>query len=156
MKLRLFSTSILALAASAGAFAQSPCALTVDPPAKLVVQRDASTEHKLRLRLPSGCHTNSNKPNEAYLIPLKLTWNPGPIEAVNTTFPKPSLENYPFSDKPLSVYSGEFDVTTQFKRSATAAPGPAVLTGKLRYQACNDKMCFAPKTIEVKLPLLLR
>jgi len=31
--------------------------------------------------------------------------------------------------------------------------GPAVMTGKLRYQACNDRMCLAPKTLDVSLPV---
>lgn len=157
MTLRHFSTSAAAaLLFAAVAMAQSPCALTVAPPAKLAVKRDQPAEQKLRVQLPPGCHTNSDKPNEAYLIPLKLTWNPGPLEVVAVTFPKPALEKYAFSEQPLSVFSGDFEITTSFRRSATAAPGPASLSGKLRYQACNDKMCFPPKTVEVKLPLLLQ
>ena len=27
------------------------------------------------------------------------------------------------------------------------------MAGKLRYQACNNKACFPPKTVEVKLPV---
>lgn len=153
-KLCLISALLLALCGAASA--QSRCELTVEPPAKLVVKREGPAQQKLQLRLPEGCHTNSNKPNEDYLIPLRITWAAGAVEAVNTAFPKPAEENYSFSDKPVSVYSGQFDVTTTFKRSAAAAPGPAVLTGKLRYQACNEKMCFPPKTVEIKLPLLLQ
>ncbi len=153
MRSKLFWSSILLAGLAA---AQSPCTLEVLPPQKLVVKRGQPAEQKLRVKLPAGCHTNSDKPNEAYLIPLKITWNPGALEALKTTFPKPAQEKYDFSDKPLSVFSGEFEIATQFQRSATAAPGPASLSGKLRYQACNDKMCFPPKTIELKLPLLLQ
>jgi hypothetical protein len=28
-----------------------------------------------------------------------------------------------------------------------------VIPGKLRYQACNDRMCLQPKTIDVSLPV---
>jgi hypothetical protein len=35
----------------------------------------------------------------------------------------------------------------------TAALGSGTLTGKLRYQACNDRTCLTPKTIEVTLPI---
>jgi len=31
-----------------------------------------------------------------------------------------------------------------------------VLTGKLRYQACNHNACFPPKTIDVKVPADIR
>jgi hypothetical protein len=65
------------------------------------------------------------------------------------------MEKYAFADKPLSVYSGAFTVTTKFKRGAKAMPGPAYVMGKLRYQACNDKMCLPPRTLDVRLPVLL-
>lgn len=61
------------------------------------------------------------------------------------------MEKYAFSEKPLSVFTGDFDITTKFKVPVTAAPGMQIVTGKLRYQACTNKECFAPKTIDVKL-----
>jgi hypothetical protein len=42
---------------------------------------------------------------------------------------------------------------TRFKVSASAAPGQAIITGKLKYQACNDRMCLQPKTIDVSVPI---
>ena len=149
-------STALAVFFAVGATAQSPCALTLNPPSKLIVKRDQPAELKLHAQLPPGCHTNSDKPNEAYLIPLKLAWNPGALEMVSITFPKPSLEKYDFSEQPLSVFSGAFEIATEFRRGPSAAPGPASLSGKLRYQACNEKMCYPPKTVEVKLPLLLQ
>jgi hypothetical protein len=53
----------------------------------------------------------------------------------------------------LSVFSGDFEIRTRFKVAANAPVGPAVMTGKLRYQACNDRMCLAPKTLDVSLPV---
>jgi hypothetical protein len=131
------------------------CAVSLTDPVKLRVARKGVTEQRLKLSLPAGCHANSNAPLESFLIPLKLTWNPGAIEVAETVYPKPAMEQYDFSEKPMSVVGGQFEIVTKFKRSATAQPGPSSLTGKLRYQACNDKMCFPPKTIEVRLPLLL-
>ena len=29
------------------------------------------------------------------------------------------------------------------------------MTGKLRYQACNNEMCFRPSSVEVKLPVVV-
>lgn len=152
MRLSLCFAS-LALAAVPSVAQQ--CGATVTEPAKLRVARKGETEQRLKVSLPAGCHANSNTPSEAFLIPLKLTWNPGALEAAGTEYPKATMEKYEFSEKPISVVSGQFEIVTKFKRSATAQPGPASLTGKLRYQACNDKMCFPPKTVEVRLPLLL-
>ena len=61
------------------------------------------------------------------------------------------MEKYSFSEKPLSVFTGNFQIVTHFKAPANAAPGPATLTGKLRYQACNSSMCLPPKTLDVSL-----
>lgn len=106
----------------------------------------------VKASLPAGFHANSNTPSEAYLIPLKLTWTGGPLQSETITYPKPKMEKFPFSDnKPISVVTGEFDITTRFKVPSAAASGPASQTGKLRYQACNDKACFPPKTVDVSL-----
>lgn len=155
MTFRLFFSSALLLALALPGAAQPGCALTAEP-AKLTVKRGENPEYRLRLKLPPGCHTNSHQPNDPDLIPLRLTWNPGSLEAGMTTFPKPDLEKYSFSEKPLSVFSGEFDVVTKFTRKPTAMPGPGMVSGKLRYQACNDRMCFPPRTIEIKVPVLLQ
>ena len=74
------------------------------------------------------------------------------LEGGQVTYPKPTLEKYEFAEKPLSVYTGNFDLSVSFKVSSTAAAGPGVAVGKLRYQACNDKSCFQPKTVDVSVP----
>jgi len=108
---------------------------------------------KIVAQLRTGYHCNSDKPTDEYLIPLKLTWTPAPLEVGEVVYPKPQMETYSFSEKPLSVYSGDFEIVTKFKVPASAPPGPAVLTGKLRYQACTDRMCLPPKTVDVSLPI---
>lgn len=108
---------------------------------------------KISLELRSGYHCNSNKPADEYLIPLKLTWNPGALEAPEVLYPAPQSEKYSFSEKPLSVYTGNFELNTKFKVAASAMPGTAIVTGKLRYQACTDRMCLPPKTIDVSVPV---
>jgi hypothetical protein len=126
--------------------------LTVAPPQKVAAKRNTAVEAKIAVSLAPGYHVNSNKPSEEYLIPLKLTWAPGALEAAEVIYPKAHMEKYSFSSKPLSVYTGNFDLVTKFKVAAKATPGPGAMVGKLRYQACNDKACFPPKTVEVTLP----
>jgi hypothetical protein len=126
--------------------------LTVAPPAKVAAKRNQSAEARLAVTLAPGYHVNSNTPSEDYLIPLKLTWGPGPLQGAEVVYPKPTLEKYSFSPKPISVFTGKFEVVTKFKVSPEAQPGPGVMSGKLRYQACNDKACFPPRTVDVQLP----
>lgn len=154
MRLKSCLSSLLLAATSAVVYAQSGV-LSVGDPAKLVVKRSGETAHTLRAALQSGYHCNSDKPTEDWMIPLRLTWQSTALETVSITFPKAKMEKFAFSDKPIAVLEGEFDIVSKFKRVANAMPGPAILSGKLRYQACNDKMCLPPKTIDVKVPLLI-
>jgi hypothetical protein len=118
----------------------------------LKAKRGAPATVTLKVSLPAGFHANSNTPTEPNLIPLTLKWTAGPLQNGVVTYPKPSLEQYTFTaGKPISVVEGAFDLVTKFKVPATAAPGPAAQTGTLRYQACNDRMCFPPKTVPVSV-----
>ncbi len=103
----------------------------------------------LKAALPAGYHANTNKPTEAYLIPLTLKWTSGPLEAELVEYPKGGMEKYSFSDKPLSVVTGPFSITTRFKVPASAQNGPAAQNGTLRYQACDNKACYPPKNVPV-------
>ena len=128
---------------------QSKGVLTVGPVEKLTIQRGASGEVKITAQLQPGFHVNSNTPSEDYLIPLKLTWAKEPLQAEQVTYPKPQSEKYDFSPTPLSVFSGNFEIVTRFRAPADARNGPAIMNGKLRYQACNNKECLPPRTIEI-------
>ena len=121
-----------------------------------MARRGASLEVKTAALLKPGYHVNSNTPSESYLIPLRLTWEPGALEAVEVVFPKPHMEMYEFSAVPLSVFTGDFNLMTKFKVAANASSGPGLAVGKLRYQACNNNSCLPPKTIEIKLPVVVQ
>jgi hypothetical protein len=136
-------------------FAQSSGYLTVGEPQKAVGKRNAAVEVKIPVAVKEGYHVNSNKPTSEYLIPLKLTWtSTGALEGGEIVYPKPLLEKFEFSDKPdvpLSVFMGKFDLTAKFKVGANAPAGPGVASGKLRYQACSNKACYPPKTVDVEV-----
>ena len=127
--------------------------ISIAPPEKLTAKAGGTVEVKTALQMRPGYHCNSNTPSDDYLIPLRLTWTPGPFESPQVAYPKPQMEKFNFSDKPLSVYTGDFVITTKFKVAANANPGTTFLSGKLRYQACNDRMCLPPKTVDVSLPV---
>ncbi len=138
--------SVVAIAAAQGNY------LSVAPPQKVIAKRGAIAQARLDIRLMSGFHVNTDKPEDEYLIPLRLRWEPGPLTAVEIVYPKGEMKKYAFSDKPLSVFTDKFQIVTRFKVDPKAPAGPGLLTGKLRYQACTEDRCFPPKTVDVKLP----
>ena len=135
--------------------AQAPgsAVLGIAPSSKLTIQRGSTAEYSLKAELQPGFHVNSNMPGDDYLIPIKLTWNKEPLEAEQVAYPKPQMEKLAFSTKPISVYTGTFEIATRFKAPADAMPGMAFMNGKLRYQACNNKECLPPRTVDVRVTL---
>jgi Thiol:disulfide interchange protein DsbD, N-terminal len=133
--------------------AQGNSVLSVAPSTRLTIHRGATGEFSLKAELAPGFHVNSNKPGDDYLIPIKLTWNKEPLEAEQVNYPKPQMEKLSFSPNPISVYTGSFEIVTRFKAPPSAAPGMAFMNGKLRYQACNNKECLPPRTVDVRVTL---
>lgn len=135
--------------------AQGP-KLTISEPSPVVMKRGASAEVKVTATLNEGFHANSHTPSDDTLIPLKLTWDTGSLVPGNIVYPKPKMEKYAFSDQPLSVVTGTFDITTKFTTASDAKSGASVVTGKLRYQACSNNACFPPKNVPVTLSVMIQ
>ena len=153
---RLASVALLLLAAPC------PCllgqtsgntVLSIAPSTKLTIQRGSTADFSLKAELQPGFHVNSNMPGDDYLIPIKLIWNKDPLEAEQVTYPKAQMEKLSFSTNPISVYTGAFEIGTRFRAPTGAMPGMAFMNGKLRYQACNNKECLPPRTVDVRVTL---
>lgn len=125
--------------------------LSVEQPPKLTIQRGQSATIKLQAKIDPGYHVNSNKPHEDYLIPMRMTLTADPLVVESVKYPAGRDEKYTFSEKPLSVLTGNFELMVTMKAPLTTEPQMYVLLGKLRYQACSDKACLAPKTVEVRI-----
>ncbi len=125
--------------------------LVLTPPDQITVKRGGAVTQKLKVSVLPGFHVNSDKPKDEFLIPLKLTWQGGPLQAGAITYPKP--EDIKVGNDILAVFTGSFIIETHFRAPESAASGPAVMTGKLRYQACNNQMCFRPASVDVRLPV---
>ncbi len=127
--------------------------LTVGTIQKVSARRNDTVEVKIPVTIEAGFHVNSDKPSEDYLIPLKLKWtDTGALQGGELVYPKPTSLNQAGEAKPLSVFEGSFDIVAKFKVASGATAGPGSAAGKLSYQACNAKMCFPPKTIDIAVP----
>jgi len=127
--------------------------LLMPKPEPVAAKAGTTIEVKLPLQLREGYHVNSDKPPDPYLIPLRLAWDSGPITVAEVVYPKPETRKVDFFAGLLPVFSGHFELLTHFKVAASVPPGLVNVAGKLRYQACNDRMCLPPKTINVTVPV---
>ena len=103
----------------------------------------------LRVSLPEGLHANAHKPRDPKLIPVVLTVNaPAGVTVEEIVYPEPTdlvQENAP---QPLSVYEREFVIGAALRLAANAPAGPLEIPVRLRYQACNEKLCYLPTTVQ--------
>jgi len=144
------------LAVASAAFCQTPLpgnVVKIAQVSAVSAQAGKPVQVVLSVQVDPGFHVNSDKPADEYLIPLRLTWNSGPLEKPIISFPKPETAKLPFSAKPVSIFTGSFGIVTRFKVARDASPGPGMLAGKLHYQACDDRECLTPKTIDVTVPV---
>jgi hypothetical protein len=127
--------------------------LAVSPVQQITVKRGSSVTQALKVVVLPGFHINSDKPRDEFLIPLKLTWTNGPLKAKSISYPK--SEDIKVGSQILAVFTGNFTIQTEFEAPQQAVPGRATMDGKLRYQACNNEMCFRPSSADVHLAVIV-
>lgn len=109
----------------------------------------------ITVTIEEGWHVHSNKPFDEYLIPteLKLEDSPG-LRVVRIAYPRHEIYHLAVQpDEELAVFPRIFTIGVEVEIASDAPAGPDTLKGSLRYQACDDKQCVAPKTIPVAIPL---
>jgi len=103
----------------------------------------------IRVVLPEGLHTQSNKPRDPNLIPTELTIDaPAGVTVDEVVWPQPTefqVEGLP--DK-LLVFEHESNVGAQLSLAATVPNGALKIPAHFRYQACDAKACYAPTTAD--------
>jgi hypothetical protein len=60
------------------------------------------------------------------------------------TYPPPTDLVQVGRSEPLAVLGPEFTIEVRLSIAVTAATGEVVVPAILRYQACNDALCFPP------------
>jgi hypothetical protein len=106
---------------------------------------------KLRFHIGNGYHINSNKPKEEFLIPTALKLDaPTDIAITKTTYPPGEELAFEFDpNEKLSVYTGDFTVSVGFRPLKDVVQGKYAVHGTLKYQACDNRACYPPKTLPV-------
>ena len=131
--------------------------LVVPPETPLMARAGATFEVTLRFEVASGYHINSNKPTLDYLIPTRLEWSSSKLKHLGDIFPQAVLRSFSFApQKRLAVYEGRQTLKSRFAVPAEAPAGRLTLQGKLRYQACDDKACYPPASVDFQVPVEIR
>jgi DsbC/DsbD-like thiol-disulfide interchange protein len=126
-------------------------------PEELTLAKGASGDAVVRLQIQNGYHINANPASFSYLIATQLDVTPTNGVTVDfITYPDPQTRTFAFADGPLKVYEGDTMVKVKLKAGPAAETGKHNLSAKLRVQACDEQVCYAPGTIDVALPVTIR
>ena len=104
------------------------------------------------LTLPGGVHANSNRPGNEYQIPtvVRASSTRG-VKVGRVAYPRGRNRKFAFSETPINVYEGR----VPFTFTVTVPPGFQGKTVRVdvsvRYQACTEEVCYAPKSKTVAL-----
>ncbi len=105
------------------------------------------------------------KPNMHVYAPsvegyIPIEWSMAPnaaIVAQPVVTPPPHMLHLEAIDETLPVFSGRFRLVRNIIVAADEkAKGPVTIEGTLRYQACDDRMCYVPKSVPLKWTLQVR
>jgi DsbC/DsbD-like thiol-disulfide interchange protein len=102
--------------------------------------------------IPGGYHVNSNRPLEKFLIATQLQIEaPKGIRVGPIVYPRPLLRSLKFSKNKVSVFEGRATMRFGVTVPGSFTGNSAELKARLRFQSCNDELCFPPQTREVSI-----
>lgn len=95
---------------------------------------------------------------------IGLTIDPQPWMKVQPTrYPPSEIHEFPELNEKVEVYSKPFTLVqvltipaTTAVRKQLASASSLTVTGLLRYQACDEKVCYAPAKVPVKFVLKVK
>ncbi len=123
-------------------------------PEQVSIPAQKATAVDLHFRVAEGLHINSHVPREKSLIPTNLAVvEQDGLKVSTVDFPPGTDYSFAFDpSEKLSVYTGEFVLRAHI----TAPVGEHLMQGALRYQACDSKSCYPPKTIPVAVDVVAK
>jgi len=126
-------------------------------PQTITLARGESGDALVRLQITNGYHVNANPPSLPYLKPTEIEIPPAQgISVEFITYPDPLLRTFAFSETPLKVYEGDTNLKVRLNADKTATSGARNLSAKLRVQACDDKVCYAPGALDLIVPVTVK
>lgn len=142
---------------SAGAAASSlPEDVLLAKASALEVLAGKTAQAEIRLTIKEGYHINANPPSQ-YQIATQLTVESADgLAAGQPKYPASITRKFSFSEQPLAVYEKEAVISVPLSAKADAGKGERTLPARLRFQACDDQVCYPPKNLQVSIPVTVK
>ncbi len=116
-------------------------------------QRGRIVRAAIVIEIPSGYHVNANRPLGKYAIPTTVKIEaPKGVTVGPISFPRAIIRKLKaVNNESLAVYEGRAILRFNVTVPANYSDGWMNLKAKLRYQSCNDEVCFPPKNQDIDI-----
>ena len=158
---------MLAFAIGLAAQAAPPARMPADPPRIETKHLTVATSAEARAVVPGSrvslwidvtpkpaMHVYAPEQKDFIPISLRLESRSG-VTSHTARFPAPETMVSPATQDRQRIYSKPFRIVQEVTVGA-AARGTVTVKGALKYQACDDSICYAPVTIPVAWTLELK
>ena len=115
------------------------------------VKRGGSVRGNVVLSVPGGLHVNSSRPNSEYAIPTSVKVSATGAKVGAVSYPRGKNRKFSFSEDTINVYEGRTTFGFNLSVPANFKGNVVKVRAVVRYQACTDEVCYAPKSKEVTL-----
>ncbi|MBX6315111.1 MAG: AGE family epimerase/isomerase, partial [Isosphaeraceae bacterium] len=110
-------------------------------------------EATLTIRIKEGWHLYAHEAEAG--VPTTVTLaEGGPAALAGVDYPQGELRALAGAER-VAVYEDRVSLPLRLRIAEDARAGPAELTLRVRYQACNDRSCLAPASLSVPLRLTI-
>jgi len=118
------------------------------------VHAGSTVRAALLVKLPDTYHMQSNAPRNPLLIPTQLqVETPSGVQVTELVYPAAIDLKQEDVELPLAVFEREFAIGISLSIGADVPPGQLVMPVHLRYQACDDSMCYGPTNVDANWTL---
>lgn len=101
----------------------------------------------LKITVKDKYHINSYEVNDPTLIKTEITSSLENFKLLNIYYPESKKLKFEFSENELNVYEGEVFIGLVYSVSGNVKNGEYDIPVKVSYQACDDKVCYPPKSL---------
>jgi thioredoxin:protein disulfide reductase len=112
-----------------------------------------TVEIALKLNIKEKFHINSYKVDDPTLIKTTIDFEKGDFNLLNSYFPADKLLKFEFSESKIRVYEGENIIGFKLVAGKPLQDGEYPVKVKLNYQACDNAVCYPPKTVDVSIKI---
>ena len=107
----------------------------------------------VEIELAEGLHVYGRPLPEGY-IPVDLSLSDcEKVEIEQVRYPEAEPLRFEVIDETLPASHGAVLIRADCRAVNTDQEGPFTVPVKLRYQACDDRECYLPQTVDIKIPM---